>query len=410
MEQKKITFKNKKGETLAGKIFLPVDRKPHSYAIFAHCFTCSKNLKTVKNISNGLTEEGYAVLGFDFTGLGESEGDFSETDFSHDIEDLIQAADYLKENYQPPNLIIGHSLGGTASIYAAKEIESIKAFVCIASPYQPKHVKHLFKADMDQIEKDGEAEVDVGGRNFKIKKSFLDDLEERSKENFLADIKKSFLVLHSPQDKIVAIENAEKLYKDAKHPKSFISLDGANHLLTDKQDSLYAGKVIAGWAMRYLDIELNQPKIKSNHAVVAHLNQHDNFTTEMKLGNHYAKADEPKDVGGSDFGPNPYELVAGGLAACTAMTLQLYAKRKEWNLTDVEVHINHSKEHKKDSRSTTEKDAKNPKLDQFERKIKLKGDLDEKQKKRLLEIANKCPVHRTLHSEVEVKTSLEKDD
>ncbi|MBS3738419.1 bifunctional alpha/beta hydrolase/OsmC family protein [Mesohalobacter halotolerans] len=403
MKSKKVKFKNKNEEELVGRLDLPVDKRIHSYCIFAHCFTCNKNLKAIKNISDGLTSSGFGVLRFDFTGLGQSDGAFEDTDFSHNVDDLIAASKFLEDHYEAPILIIGHSLGGTASIFAAHQLDHIKAYVTIGSPFQPEHVSKLLESKMDEIQSEGKAKVNVGGRSFTIKKDFLEDLQKNKIDEFLGDLKKPYLIFHSPQDEIVGVKNAELLYKNAHHPKSFVSLDGADHLMSNPKDSLYVGQVISSWASRYLDVFEKEKELKTKHQVVASLDQNDDFTTEMALGSHRMQADEPEDFGGKNLGPNPYELVSGGLAACTAMTIQMYAKRKKWPVENVEVHINHKKDHCDDCKNINDK---NSKIDIFERDLILKGDLDDKQRQRLLEIANKCPVHKTLHSEVEVKTKL----
>lgn len=405
MQKEKISFKNNKGENLKAILYTPATRSAHSYAIFAHCFTCNKNFKNIKYISQSLTDKGFGVFSFDFTGLGESEGEFSDTDFSHNIQDLLAAVEYLKENYTSPSLLVGHSLGGTACIYASLEVKSCKAVVSIGSPHDPEHVKRLLKKNIDEINENREAHVNIGGRSFKIKKSFLTDIEKQSEKNALSNLTASLLILHSLQDKIVGIANAEKLYKAAKHPKSFISLDGANHLLTNENDSKYVGEVIASWSSRYLDTADETKDLKTKHQVMANLEKGDDFTTEMKAGIHYFKADEPEDFGGKNLGPSPYELVSSGLAACTAMTLQMYAKRKNWNLNGVEIHINYQKVHAEDAENCDDKKSK--KIDTFSREIVLKGNLDEKQQQKLLEIANKCPVHKTLSSDINIETKLQ---
>lgn len=402
MNLQKMTFKNKEGDTLVGRLELPADRNPHNFALFAHCFTCGKNLSAIKHISRALTANGFGVLRFDFTGLGESEGDFAESNFSGNIEDLVAAAEFLKEHHKSPTLLIGHSLGGAAALYAAPNIPSIKAVATIAAPSNPTHVKRLLKGSLEDIEQLGAAIVKLGEREFTIKKQFLDDLDKTPLSEVLQTLNKSILIMHSPQDNLVGIKNAEEIYKAGRHPKSFISLDGADHLLTDRNDSRYVGQVIAQWANRYIDIE-NEKLPDTHHQVVASLGASDGFTTRMKVGNHYQTADEPIKVGGNDFGPSPYELVSAGLAACTAMTLHMYAKRKKWPLANVEVHTSHSKIHSEDCEDCESPTAK---LDTFERELKLTGDLDESQKNRLLEIADKCPVHRTLHATVRVITKL----
>lgn len=402
MSFEKVVFTNKKNQELEGRLELPADQYPHNYVIFAHCFTGNKNFSAVVDISRALIAEGFAVLRFDFTGLGDSQGEFEDTNFSHNIDDLVAAADYLAENHKPPTLIIGHSLGGTAAIYASDKIDSIKAIATIGSPADPDHIKHLLKNDLEEIEKTGKAKVDVGGRDFTIKKSFLDDLNKKVYDEILQELHKPILIFHSPQDQIVHISQAEELYKAAHHPKSFVSLDGADHLLTKEKDAIYAGKVCAAWALRYLEVPEDE-NLKSKHEVVASLSKTDGFTTKMKLGNQYSIADEPKDFGGNNFGPNPYELVSGGLAACTAMTLQMYAKRKEWDLENVEVHTHYGKEHASDCENCEDEMAK---IDTFSRVIMLRGNLDKEQREKLLDIANKCPVHKTLISKIQVNTEL----
>jgi putative redox protein len=328
MNIQKVSFTNKENEELAGRLELPLEQEPHNFAIFAHCFTCSKNLTAVKNVGRALTKAGFGVLRFDFTGLGESEGDFENTNFSGNVDDLLEAATFLEKNYKAPSLLIGHSLGGAAAIFAASQLNSIKAVAVINSPSNPLHVKRLLKDSAAEISQKGKANVNLGGREFTIKKQFLDDLENKPLTKVVSDFRKALLILHSPQDTTVSIKNAEEIYKAAFHPKSFVSLDGADHLLSKKEDSLYVGNVIAGWASRYVDI-LPQEEVKSKSSVAASLDMDDKFTTHLKLGDHYLTADEPTSFGGNNYGPSPYEFLSAGLAACTAMTIQMYAKRKK---------------------------------------------------------------------------------
>lgn len=401
MSTSKITFKNKNGHDLKGSIELPENRTPHNFVLFAHCFTCNKNYFAVKNISIALTSKGFGVLRFDFTGLGESEGEFADSNFSGNVEDLISASSYLEDNYKAPSLLIGHSLGGAAVLFASTLIDSVTAVATIGAPSHIGHVKNLLRNDVETIQKNGIAEVNIGGRNFNIKKQFLDDLENNDLPDIISKLDKSLLILHSPQDKIVGIKNAEEIYIAAKHPKSFISLDGADHLLSNKIDSNYVGDVIGTWANRYLEIP-EQPELKANLGVVAFLGP-EGFTTQIKAGKHNLIADEPEHVGGEDFGPDPYEYVSAGLAACTSMTIQMYAKRKGWIVDAVETMVNYGKEYAVDCENCDEGRAK---IDTFNREVTLKGNLDEKQRNRLLEIANKCPVHKTLHSETQIITTL----
>ena len=401
MNIQKISFTNALGDILAARLDLPVGTHPKAFALFAHCFTCNKNLSAIRNISRALTQSGIAVLRFDFTGLGESEGDFADTNFSSNVDDLVQAAMFLKENYESPQVLIGHSLGGAAVLIASQHIDSVKAVATIGAPYNPAHVKKHLHESSDEIEQAGEAVVSIGGRPFKIKKQFLNDLQSIDVKKIIPKMKKALLVMHSPQDAIVGIENAAEIYQAALHPKSFVSLDGADHLLSDSNDSQYVGQMIASWASRYIQIKEEEP-LETEHQVVVQTGEK-GYTTKVKAGKHFLLADEPVSVGGADLGPSPYNLLAAALGTCTAMTLRMYADRKKWPLESVNVHVSHSKVHKEDCEACEDNAAK---LDLLERVIEVAGPLDEQQKIKLKEIANKCPVHRTLNSEIAVKTSL----
>lgn len=401
MKVEKVSFKNNDNKVLSASLELPVDGNPSVYSIFAHCFTCSKDLSAVVNISRALTQKGIAVLRFDFTGLGESEGDFSNTNFSSNISDLISAYDFLKDNYQAPQILIGHSLGGAAALASANEMESIKAVVTIGAPSAPDHVTNLFDKSIDKIKTDGEAEVKIGGRPFKIKNQFIEDIEKTSETNKIASLKKALLVMHSPQDNIVGIQNAREIYEQAHHPKSYITLDGADHLLSNKNDSNYVGEMIAAWSSRYVSFE-KKSELQAKKQVTISTGT-SGYLTEIKTENHYLLADEPSSVGGTDLGPSPYDLLVAALGTCTGMTLRMYADHKKIDLKEVKVHLEHSKEHQKDSKDA---EQDNSKLDYIDREIELTGNLTEKQRNKLLEIANKCPVHRTLHSEIIVRSKL----
>ena len=405
MKQGKIDFVNEEGKTLSARLDLPLFTHPIAYAVFAHCFTCNKNLTAVRNISRALTQEGIAVLRFDFTGLGESEGDFTDTDFSSNVSDLVSAARFLEENYSSPQILIGHSLGGAAVIFAASKISSVKAVATIGAPCDPEHVTNLIKNSVEEIESLGKAEVELAGRKFTIKKKFLDDLRDKELTKVVAGLKAAFLIMHSPQDETVGIENAAEIYLAAKHPKSFVTLDGADHLLSDRQDSLYAGSMIAAWAMRYIEIPSEAGSLSTDKQVVGRIGE-EHYTTEILAEGHSLIADEPESAGGNDFGPSPYALLSSSLAACTAMTLRMYADRKKWDLKEVKVHIQHGKDYARDCEDCEEKPG--GKIDIFEREIELEGNLDNEQRARLIEIADKCPVHKTLHSEVNIKTFLKK--
>ncbi len=401
MRSQKVTFENAKGEELAARLELPVNQQPHTFALFAHCFTCTKNLTAVRNLSRALSINGIAVLRFDFTGLGESEGDFADTNFSSNIEDLIEAAQYLEEHYKAPAIVIGHSLGGAAAICAAAQLDYVRAVATLGVPFDPQHVSHLFGTEIEKIEAQGVAEVNIGGRPFTVKKQFLEDIKENNIKDHLENLDKAILIMHSPQDRTVAVENAAKIYHAARHPKSFISLDGADHLLSDKRDSLYAGSMIASWAERYVNVP-EKEKLKVEKEVAVRLGS-EGYTTDIMVRQHSLTADEPESVGGNDFGPSPYELLSAGLGACTAMTLQMYARRKKWDLREVVVHLEHYKDYAEDFQKTEEEGSK---IDHFDRILELEGDLDDDQRQRLVEIANKCPVHRTLHSDIQVNTKL----
>ncbi|THD67374.1 OsmC family protein [Robertkochia marina] len=399
-----IRFKNREGHELSGRIDIPLNGKPHGYALFAHCFTCSKNFPAVKNISRGLTSRGFAVLRFDFTGLGNSEGDFSNTNFSGNINDLLDAAAMLEQRFKSPTLLIGHSLGGAAVLLAARALDSVKAVVTIGAPSHPSHVTHLLKEGIDRIKEKGSAQINIGGRDFIIRDQFLEDLEQVSDKEASKGFRRPLLIMHSPQDRIVEIANARKLYEAAHHPKSFVSLDGADHLLSDTQDSLYAGDLIGSWAKRYIPHQ-SKPENSGPHQVMASIDTSDKFTTQMIVGPSYLIADEPESYGGANLGPTPYDLLAASLASCTAMTLNMYLGRKDWPVHLINVYVTHSRVHKEDCETPQDPKAR---IDLFEREIHISGNIDETQEKKLLEIADKCPVHKTLLSENRIKTDIHK--
>ncbi len=391
MASKSIKFKNDRGLELSGKLEFPLTKKPDAFAIFSHVFTGSKNLNATRNISRALTLNGIAVLRFDFTGLGDSQGDFAESNFSTNVADIMAASKYLEENHSAPSILIGHSLGGAAAIYAAKKIDSIKAVCTIGAPSEPQHVTHLFGLSLETIEKDGEAEVTIGGRKFIIKRQFIEDIRAVDLEAITRDLKKAILILHSPQDNVVEIENAAKIYHAAHHPKSFITLNNADHMLSNKDDAYYAAHVISSWVKRYIPIPKKE-ELKTEKQVIAKLGAK-GYTTDIMAGKHGLIADESEELGGNDFGPSPYELLNTALGACTAMTLQMYARRKKWPLKDVRVHLSFDRSYKDDCMNCEDYERK---LGLYDMRIELDGPLDEDQKARLLEIAHRCPVHKTL--------------
>ena len=408
MKQKKITFANEQGVQLAALLDLPEDEQPLAYALFAHCFTCSKNLAAAMHIARALSRQRIAVLRFDFTGLGESEGEFAATTFSSNVRDLIAAARFLEENYQAPRILVGHSLGGTAVLEAAGAIPSVAAVATIAAPSHPRHVAALFKEARKEIERAGEATVRLAGREFDIRREFLDDLESQQTREKVAHLGAALLVMHSPRDLVVGIDNAAEIYQAAKHPKSFISLDPADHLLSRREDSRYAGEMIAAWAKRYLETaeEAAVPAEVIDNRVTARTGA-EGFRTDLFANGYALVADEPEAYGGSGQGPSPYDYLQAALGACTGMTVQMYARRKQWPLESAIVRLRHEKIHAEDCEHCEEKDGK---IDRFERELELKGALTGEQRQRLLEIAEKCPVHRTLQAEVLIDTRLREED
>ncbi|WP_305041548.1 bifunctional alpha/beta hydrolase/OsmC family protein [Geoalkalibacter sp.] len=408
MKHETLSFPNQEGEQLAAILNLPEDERPLAYAIFAHCFTCGKNSLAAAHIARALSRRRIAVLRFDFTGLGDSEGDFAATGFSHNVRDLLAAAHFLAEHYQPPAILLGHSLGGTAALHAAAELASVKAVVAIASPFHPRHAGKLFGEARAAIDVQGEARVDIDGRPFTIRKDFLDDLENQDPAESIARLKAALLIMHSPRDAIVAIDNAREIYDAARHPKSFVSLDPADHLLTRKEDARYAAELIATWGMRYLDLaeEPERRPAALDNRVTARTDAQ-GLRTEIFAGGYSLMADEPESYGGEGLGPSPYDLLQASLGACTTMTLQMYARRKQWPLESAVVRLRHEKIHAKDCENCEEK---NGKIVHFERELELHGRLSAEQRQRLLDIAERCPVHKTLHGEVRIATRLREED
>lgn len=406
MKSEKVTFIGALGEKLAARLDSP-DRSTRAYALFAHCFTCSKDIFAASRIAAELTEQGVAVLRFDFTGLGASEGEFANTNFTSNVDDLVAAYEFMASEYAAPRVLIGHSLGGAAVLVAAGQMPDVQAVCTIGAPSDPDHVKHNFSSAIKEIESEGEAEVELVGRSFRIRRQFLDDIANQNVSAATGKLHKALLIFHSPVDQTVGIDNAAAIYKAARHPKSFISLDDADHLLSRKSDAVYVASVISAWSRRYIDSasSVKDPSVTAREGEVLVAEAGDGpFAQHIAIGsNHLIRADEPKTVGGLDTGPTPYGLLSASLGACTSMTIRMYANRKKWPLEKVSVRLTHKKDHASDCIGCEASDAK---IDHFDRVVDLVGDLTEEQRQKLLEIADKCPVHRTLHNDVEVSTRL----
>lgn len=382
----------------------PLDPEPRAYVVLAHCFTCSKDLKALHTISRVLVQEGMAVLRFDFTGLGESEGDFAGTSFTSNVDDVQEAVRFMRQKYDAPALLVGHSLGGAAVLQAAAQLDGVAAVATINAPVNPEHVTQLLEESVDEIEKCGEATATIAGRSFRIKKHFLDDLEEANMQEVVGRLDAALLVLHGPLDNVVGVRNARGLFEAAKQPKSYVSLDQADHLLTDEADAAYAAHVLAAWAGKYVERQLDEVRDgrEAGEQVVVRT-AGGSFQTEVWASGHHLLADEPVKVGGTDTGPNPYDYLAIALGTCTTMTLQVYAERKGWPLEEAVVHMHHDKIHAEDCAHCETEEGK---VDRLDRLIELHGPLGADQKARLLEIANRCPVHRTLTTDIDVQTRI----
>ncbi len=398
----KFDFPNNRGEMLSGRLELPATT-PRAYALFAHCFTCSKDFIAANVIARTLAEMGIGVLRFDFTGLGNSQGDFSNTNFSSNIEDLISACSHLSKEYDAPQLLIGHSLGGAAVLKAAARMDSVRAVVTIAAPSDVRHLSRLLEDDLETIEKEGQAKVSVAGRRFTIKKQFLDDIGNTEILDCLKGFRKALLVMHAPHDNSVSIDHAANIFQAAKHPKSFVTLDTADHLLSKRSDARYAARVCAAWADRYISAAADNEDVADN-MVRVRSRKDARFTQDIYTADHHLVADEPRSVKGDNLGLNPYEFLLAGLGACTSMTMKMYAERKDIPLEEVTVDLQHEKIHAEDCEQCETREGK---VDKITKTIKIKGDCSEDQERRLLEIAEKCPVNRTLKSEIVIESNHE---
>lgn len=403
MRTERLEFTGHDGSRLAARLDLPVGT-PAAYALFAHCFTCSKDIPAARRIAQRLASLGIAVLRFDFTGLGHSGGEFANTGFSSNVDDLLQAVSFLREKYDAPQLLIGHSLGGAAILAAAGRVPEAKAVVTIGAPAEPEHVLHNFEHRVSEICAEGQAEVNLGGRPFTIKRSFIAEISDVSLEKSVSHLKKALLVMHAPLDETVGLDNAARLFQMAKHPKSFITLDDADHLLSRTEDAEYAAELISAWVQRYIDVML-LPKLMNAPEGITRVSEADptSFTQDISAAGHHIIADEPASYGGSYLGPTPYQLVAAGLGACTSMTIRMYARQKNIPLEHVQVDVSHNKVHAQDCSSC---ESKSGKVDRFVREITLTGELMDEQRRRLLEIADRCPVHKTLEGEIDIVTTL----
>lgn len=405
MPSERFQFEGEGGHQLAATLDLP-DREPIAYALFAHCFTCGKDVLAARRIALALADKGIAVLRFDFTGLGSSEGDFANATFSSNVADLVRAADHLRTTRRPPALLIGHSLGGAAILAAAERIPEAGAVVTIAAPSDPNHVTGLFKDRIEEIRQNGRADVSLAGRPFPITREFLDDIAEHALMRHITGLRKALLVMHAPGDDTVGIDNATRIFVAAKHPKSFVSLADADHLLSDRRDTSYAADVIAAWSSRYIESQVRTEApaaIEAPRQVVVRETRNSKFQQSVSVGPHRLIADEPVAAGGEDTGPGPYDFLLTALGACTSMTMRLYAERKALPLERITVTLRHSKIYAKDC---AECETREGMLDQIDRVIAMEGALDADQRKRLIEIADKCPVHRTLTSEVRILTEV----
>jgi uncharacterized OsmC-like protein/fermentation-respiration switch protein FrsA (DUF1100 family) len=403
MPTERFQFTGEGGHQLAAVLDMP-EREPVAHALFAHCFTCGKDVLAARRIASALSAKGIAVLRFDFTGLGSSEGDFANSTFSSNVADLVRAADHLRETRKAPAILIGHSLGGAAILAAAGKIPEAKAVVTIAAPSDPAHVTGLFADRIEDIRRHGKVEVRLAGRPFHITSEFLDDIAEHGLMAHVTNLHKSLLIMHAPTDATVGIDNATRIFVAAKHPKSFVSLAGADHLLSGKRDAVYVADVITAWATRYLDPVASEQVADPGEAlrnVVVRETRNSKFQQSVSIGPHQMLADEPVAAGGEDTGPGPYDFVLAGLGACTSMTMRMYADRKSLPLERVTVTLKHSKIHAQDC---AECETREGMLDQIDRIIAMEGSLDGEQRRKLMEIADKCPVHRTLTSEIHIVT------
>jgi uncharacterized OsmC-like protein/alpha-beta hydrolase superfamily lysophospholipase len=399
----RITFIGSGGDPLAARLDLPLG-PPRAYALFAHCFTCSKDLFAVQRIASELALRGIAVLRFDFTGLGASGGEFANTNFSSNVEDLRRAAAYLAAHHRPAEILIGHSLGGAAVLAAAGDLPDVKAVVAIAAPADAEHVVASFRAEVPAIESAGQAEVVLAGRRFTIRRQFLEDVQGQDLQARIHDLRRPLLILHAPTDEVVGIENAKRIFEAARHPKSFVSLDQADHLLTRREDAEFVAEFVSAWCRRYLPRQAAPVDVAAVEGVRVRATGEGRFQQTVEVGPHRLTADEPEGYGGLGSGPSPYNLLSAALGACTSMTLQLYAERKGWRLPPFAVEVRHAKVHAEDCAACVE--GGTGMIDRFDRTIGFEMDPGNEVRARAIEIAGKCPVHRTLESRTTIVTTV----
>lgn len=401
----KLSFKGASGAELAARLDVPAG-SIRAYAVFAHCFTCTKDILGAKRLAVALARQGIAVLRFDFTGLGSSEGEFASTNFSSNVQDIVSAAEYLAENYEAPSFLIGHSLGGAAVLAAKQYIPSIKALATIGAPFDPEHVLHNIGSGLEDVERDGEAKVHIGGRPFHLQKQFLEDVRSTKLTEAISKLHCPLLVMHAPLDATVGIENATQIFMAAKHPKSFVSLDNADHLLTRADDAEFAASVLEGWVSRYLKGAPKTTHDATAHEIIVSETGTGKYQNTIDMGPFHMLADEPTSMGGLNSGPSPYDLLGASLGACTSMTLRMYANVKKWDIGRISVEVSHEKIHAKDCEDCAEDiQAQGGKLDHFTRVIHVEGVDDEAVINKLIEIADKCPVHRTLEAKAHISTN-----
>ena len=393
-----VEFIGAGGHRLAARLERPIG-PVRAVALFAHCFTCTMRSHAATRITAALAAAGIATLRFDFTGLGGSDGDFANAGFVADVADILAAAAHLRETIGAPALLLGHSLGGAAVLAAAEQIPEVIGVATIGAPFDPAHVLDTIRGDLDAIEREGSGEVTIGGRSFRIGAQFLRSVRASEPGARIARLDRALLVLHAPLDDVVGIDNARLIFDAARHPKSFVSLDDADHLLNRRADALYAASIIATWAERYLPPEAEGPMVAEGEVLAG--NAGGKFGTVVRTHLHSLLADEPPGVGGEDAGPSPYDLLLGALGACTSMTLKLYAAREGLPLENVSVRLTHDRNHAADCDHCLDPHSK---IEAIHRTIELTGPLGDADRARLMAIADKCPVHRTLTGELHIHT------